>query len=242
MQLGVEATDAVPALIAALSDPEEYVRWEAAAALGIIGPGAKDAVPELTKALADKNFSVRRNAAEALGNIGPAARSAFAALQKATNDSDATVQDAAAEAVNQLGPVGEDAVGTGFELRVARPKRQRRAWWARDAAATPFTTFRGCHTQMPGFADSSDVKHPFHLQSPVTAFYGVGDMAKSSSASELVPLDGSFSIPLKSLPCLQVFGLPLDSEGDTKVQITFSFPAAKGGVPLPNTAKEIVAW
>lgn len=37
---------------------------------------------------------------------------------------------------------------------------------------------------------------------------------------------GTFSAPLKDLPCLQVFGLPYDADGDIKVQLTFTLPAA----------------
>ena len=45
----------MPALIDALTDEEEFVRKEAAKALGKIGPAAKAAIPALT-ALQDTRF------------------------------------------------------------------------------------------------------------------------------------------------------------------------------------------
>ncbi len=59
---------AVPHLTEALSSKRQWVRWEAAKALGQIrSPSATQA---LLKALEDKNFDVRWLSAEALVNIG----------------------------------------------------------------------------------------------------------------------------------------------------------------------------
>ena len=55
---------AVSALIAALQDPSEQMRWEAAKALSEIGD--PDAVPALISALEDPSFGVRWLAAEGL--------------------------------------------------------------------------------------------------------------------------------------------------------------------------------
>jgi HEAT repeat protein len=59
---------AAPALVAALSSPEEQVRWEAAKALSEIAAPAS--APGLVAALEDREFSVRWLAAEALVAIG----------------------------------------------------------------------------------------------------------------------------------------------------------------------------
>jgi HEAT repeat protein len=55
---------AVPALVQALHDPDEHVRWEAAKALGQISDSS--AAPALVEALLDANFGVRWLAAEGL--------------------------------------------------------------------------------------------------------------------------------------------------------------------------------
>jgi HEAT repeat protein len=55
---------AVPALVEALHDPDEHVRWEAAKALGEISDSS--AAPALVEALLDPNFGVRWLAAEGL--------------------------------------------------------------------------------------------------------------------------------------------------------------------------------
>ena len=66
----------MPALAAALHDPDEDVRrsaadasW-AADALGKIGPAAAEAVPALAAALHDPDEDVRRSAADALAKSG----------------------------------------------------------------------------------------------------------------------------------------------------------------------------
>ncbi len=74
--IGPEAKDAVPALIAALKDPDEKVRERAAESLDRIGPAAKDAVPALIAALKDSNEDVRNKAAGALRRIDPTAKEA----------------------------------------------------------------------------------------------------------------------------------------------------------------------
>jgi len=64
--LGPEAVAAVPALIEALNDPLEVVRYPVCVALREIGPGAKDAVPALTKTLDDRNDDIAAMARKAI--------------------------------------------------------------------------------------------------------------------------------------------------------------------------------
>jgi len=65
------ATSAVPVLIAALSDRNDHVRWEAAKALGVIRhPSAAEALSAL---LEDDNRDVRWAAAESLVRLKQAA-------------------------------------------------------------------------------------------------------------------------------------------------------------------------
>jgi HEAT repeat protein len=63
----------IPDLIECLTDGEIFVRFEAATALGSMGPVAKDAVPRLVELLKDENPKVRDAAASALKRIDPAA-------------------------------------------------------------------------------------------------------------------------------------------------------------------------
>jgi HEAT repeat protein len=67
--MGADASAAVPALIAALKDPEATVRFPVCIALREIGPAAKDAVPALTEALEDRNDDVAAMARKALIKI-----------------------------------------------------------------------------------------------------------------------------------------------------------------------------
>ena len=67
--MGPAAKPAVPALIAALDDPEPVVRFPVCIALREIGPEAKEAVPALTKALDDRNDDVAAMARKAIIKI-----------------------------------------------------------------------------------------------------------------------------------------------------------------------------
>ena len=95
------AGDPVPALIAALADPDPYVNGEAADALGRIGAAG---VPALVRALEDPQENVRWCAAIALGKVGPDARPAVPALVRALGDATANVRYGAAIALGAIGP------------------------------------------------------------------------------------------------------------------------------------------
>jgi HEAT repeat protein len=69
--LVLSGDEAVKPLTRALADPNQWVRWEAAKALGQIGNSA--ATHALVKALEDRMFDVRWLAAQGLINIGPEA-------------------------------------------------------------------------------------------------------------------------------------------------------------------------
>jgi HEAT repeat protein len=67
--LGVDVSEALPALVEALKDDYYRVRYFAAKTLRQIGPFAFQAIPQLSKALDDPDYSVRLEAAEALKQI-----------------------------------------------------------------------------------------------------------------------------------------------------------------------------
>jgi len=84
-------------------DDNTFVRWSAAYALGMIGPGANEAVAALIAALEDPDAQVRGIAADALGMIGPGAKQAVPALIAALKDVHARVRGSAAAALRGIG-------------------------------------------------------------------------------------------------------------------------------------------
>ena len=92
---------AVPALIAMLSRPLTSGPYNAAVALGEIGPDARAAVPALVGAFSHHSRDVHRSAARALGQIGPVC---IPALLPALNAPSPRVRQNALEALRWLGP------------------------------------------------------------------------------------------------------------------------------------------
>jgi hypothetical protein len=66
-----DAARVVPALIAALKDRQDDVRWSAAIGLGYFGEQARDAIPALQAAQHDRDARVREGAGVALSRIDP---------------------------------------------------------------------------------------------------------------------------------------------------------------------------
>jgi HEAT repeat protein len=95
-----------------LKDPDQFVRRNAAGALGEIGPGAREAVPALVATLKEDGSSdVRGTAAGALGFLAPAASTSVPALLRALQDDrSGDVRSAAAFALGRLGPVTREVV------------------------------------------------------------------------------------------------------------------------------------
>ena len=79
-------TEALPAILQAMKSADPYVRSEAIAAIRILGPAAKGAVPALTGALEDQNRAVQINACMALAALGPAAADAAPSLKRRLED------------------------------------------------------------------------------------------------------------------------------------------------------------
>jgi HEAT repeat protein len=97
--IGPDAKDAVPALIAAFNDKDEFVQSNAVRAVGQIGPAA---VPALIDVLRDKDSHMRRMAALGLGNMGPEAKAATSPLIGALKDEDSDVRSCAAVAFSKF--------------------------------------------------------------------------------------------------------------------------------------------
>lgn len=106
-ELGAGGAEAIPALVAALSDSDEEIVWHAARALGAIGEGAAVAVPKLVSALDDERVKVRAYAAYALGRIGKPAMPATDKLIELAFDKDAVVRRSAIRALRVIDPPQE---------------------------------------------------------------------------------------------------------------------------------------
>jgi HEAT repeat protein len=92
------STEAITALVGALADPEEFVRWQAAKALG--AQEASHSFAILVKALDDPSLLRRAGAAEAMGYQGGEA--AFVTLCRHLTDPEARVRSAVALALGDL--------------------------------------------------------------------------------------------------------------------------------------------
>jgi HEAT repeat protein len=101
---GPEALNHVPALMAAVKDPDPHVRHEVVLALGAIGRPAAAAVPTLIGALDDGDHVVPPGAALALEQLGPEAESASAALCKALASPSYELRMRAQAALVAIGP------------------------------------------------------------------------------------------------------------------------------------------
>jgi HEAT repeat protein len=102
--------DAVPALAAALRDPEKYVRARAADALGKLGNSSPDVISALIAALRDSDSDVRASAADALGKLGNSSPDVISALIAALRDSEWHVRARAADALGKLGNSSPDVI------------------------------------------------------------------------------------------------------------------------------------
>ena len=98
--IGLGASPAVPRLLKCLSDESEWVRRNAAEALGVIA--APESVPALARSLTkDRCDFVRHNAALSLAKIGREASAARAALEESLGDENLYVRANARLALNR---------------------------------------------------------------------------------------------------------------------------------------------
>lgn len=124
--------EAVPSFIKVLRNPTRstdnearLASYDAARALGALGPDAREAVPDLMQAAQDADL--RSDAIEALGDIGPDATVAVPLLRAAVRDRYDFVRRSAAEALEKI--------GTPEAVEAARPQKRREAFWKMFYAA-----------------------------------------------------------------------------------------------------------
>ncbi len=113
--LGKIGSAAVPSIVKLLKSNDESLHWDAAQALGNMGPEAIDAVPDLIRTFKTEKrqtrdntgFLVAERAVIALGKIGSGA---VPHLVKCFRSKVGTVRRHAVEALRSMGPLAKDAV------------------------------------------------------------------------------------------------------------------------------------
>jgi HEAT repeat protein len=119
--IGPDASTATPALAKESRDPNLFVRWAVARALGKVGLDYPQiAVPALARLLQDQDFDVNIAAARALSRFGPAAAAALPDLIKALNASDAEKRKEVLRTLQSIGTDGTAAIPAIIE-RVSDP-------------------------------------------------------------------------------------------------------------------------
>jgi HEAT repeat protein len=111
-QLGKWGEEAAPDLLRLLSDADETVRCQAAAALSLVKGPLDLTLPALSGLLTDPSAKVRGAGATALGLLGKDAAEAVTALVPLLEDADESVRGAAAEAISKMGTLPEEALRT----------------------------------------------------------------------------------------------------------------------------------
>ena len=101
---------ALPILIAAADDREEYIRMEIMMSLGLLGKADQRVVAALRRALADSAMQVRRQAALALAEHAQIGETAIPELLTALRDSSGEVSGSAAHALGKMGEPAMEAL------------------------------------------------------------------------------------------------------------------------------------
>jgi HEAT repeat protein len=116
---GTHPTEAVPALIVALKDPDSLTRMNASMALFMMREDAISALPELQAAIGRKEnkrkvllftLSIREQMMAVLGGMGAAAKGAVPFLEKWLDDDEWTTRQMAARVLGKIGPDAKHAV------------------------------------------------------------------------------------------------------------------------------------
>lgn len=122
--------DAVPALMRALKDRNQFIQLAAAETLAKIGKNARAATPSLINALRDGRKDLKKAAALALGRIGQSAVPSLLGLLK-TNNEDKVIRVAIFKAFEIMGPQAKEAVPVLIE---ALRDRERAVTFAASTA------------------------------------------------------------------------------------------------------------
>lgn len=114
--VGELAAATIPALITAVGDQDQYVRYYSVRALGKFGPPAVAALPTLIAATKDADHYVRANAIEALVELELPPDQILPTLVAALKDTDSYVRFTTISKLEELGPAAATAVPELIEL------------------------------------------------------------------------------------------------------------------------------
>ncbi len=109
-ELREQATDALPALVEWLGDPDAVRRSQAAEAIARMGESAQSALPALIRDIADRDADAQRNVFWAIGSMGSASKSATGALLDDLKSGDPYVRKSAANAFGRLPQLASSSV------------------------------------------------------------------------------------------------------------------------------------
>jgi HEAT repeat protein len=104
-----------------MRDKDAANRYQAAHALGEMGPSVEGALQALVRSLEDPHGTVRWEAVKGLAKFGPAAKDAAPALRKCLNDPEQSVRMAAEAALREI---VKEAKRIAVEPRIYNQLRQ----------------------------------------------------------------------------------------------------------------------
>ncbi len=107
-----QAKAALPELVEVLEDEsrDALTRWNAARALGKLGPEGIEALPVLIRLTKSPEETIREHSAEAIGDIGPTAVEGIPALLDCLDDPATKVRRDAVRSLGYIGPGAKSAV------------------------------------------------------------------------------------------------------------------------------------
>jgi len=136
--IGPEAKDAIPAIIARLTDKKPEIRREAVLTLGVFGKAAASAVPQIAALLSDEH--ARTAATFVLGELGQIPKDAETTIRANAKDRDLVLSTASLWALARVHPEDKELRREATEVLVARLKEKdpfARVAAARALAALP---------------------------------------------------------------------------------------------------------
>jgi HEAT repeat protein len=192
MRIGTPAKTAVPAIARLLKDPNQYVRSDAAHALGELRD--ERAIENLMEVLiAERDHRVRQSAVTAIGKFGPKAKKAIPTLIEIVANPKVTeidpgrgmfAEDSRWHAASTLAGMGSAAVGPLVDV-LANAKHPRAA---RNTASWGLVQLgRHAASAVPKLIKVLDDADPEIREDAVRALRAIGPKASDALPAELFP-------------------------------------------------------